>query len=254
MRRIRSTDHVDPPHLHGFYESPRGEFALEAIGPRLTRLTRRTWYSQRLQPSFYWSLLCELGISQIHRTVLEHVRDMAEARSGPESAHDDEKPTVKAEETRERILDSALKLFRDKGFDDTTMRDIAAEAGVATGAAYYYFRSKEELVMAFYVRTADEARELWPDVIGTGRDLRKRLRAIIDLKFDQFAKHRRLLVALVRIGIDPAHPLSPFGKETEPMRERASTRSAWRSPIRRRAFRRTSRPICRACCGSTRWD
>lgn len=126
--------------------------------------------------------------------------------------------TVKAEETRERILDSALKLFRDKGFDETTMRDIAAEAGVATGAAYYYFRSKEELVMAFYVRTAEEARELWPEVIGRGRDLKKRIRAIIDLKFEQFAKHRRLLVALVRIGIDPAHPLSPFGKETEPMR------------------------------------
>jgi AcrR family transcriptional regulator len=127
--------------------------------------------------------------------------------------------TVKAEETRERILDSALELFRKKGFDETTMRDIAAEAGVATGAAYYYFRSKEELVMAFYVRTAEEARQLWPEIIGRGGDLRKRLRAIIDFKFEQFAKHRRLLVALVRIGIDPAHPLSPFGKETEPMRE-----------------------------------
>jgi AcrR family transcriptional regulator len=127
--------------------------------------------------------------------------------------------TAKAEETRERILDSALDLFRKKGFDETTMRDIAAEAGVATGAAYYYFRSKEELVMAFYVRTADEARRLWPEIIGRSRDLEKRLRAIIDFKFEQFAKHRRLLVALVRIGIDPAHPLSPFGKETEPMRE-----------------------------------
>ena len=127
--------------------------------------------------------------------------------------------TVKAEETRERILDSALKLFREKGFDETTMRDIAAEASVATGAAYYYFRSKEELVMAFYVRTADEARALWPSVIGESRDLKKRIRAILDLKFDQFAKHRRLLVALVRIGIDPAHPLSPFGKETAPMRD-----------------------------------
>src|SRR6266704_1512821 len=127
--------------------------------------------------------------------------------------------TAKAEETRERILDAALKLFRERGFDETTMRDIAAEAGVATGAAYYYFRSKEEMVMAFYVRTAEEAREKWPEVIGRSRDLRKRLRAIIDFKFEQFAKHRRLLVALSRIGIDPAHPLSPFGKETEPMRE-----------------------------------
>jgi AcrR family transcriptional regulator len=127
-------------------------------------------------------------------------------------------PTLKAEETRERILDSALELFRERGFDETTMRDIAADAGVATGAAYYYFRSKEDLVMAFYVRTADEARAMWPDVIDRSRDLEKRIRAVLDLKFDQFAKHRRLLVALVRIGIDPAHPLSPFGKETEPMR------------------------------------
>lgn len=127
--------------------------------------------------------------------------------------------TPKAEETRERILDAALKLFRERGFDETTMRDIAASAGVATGAAYYYFRSKEELVMAFYVRTADEARDLIPEEIARSRDLRKRIQAIIDLKLRQFAEHRRLMVALVRIGIDPQHPLSPFGEETQTMRE-----------------------------------
>jgi AcrR family transcriptional regulator len=126
--------------------------------------------------------------------------------------------TAKAEETRERILDAALKLFRERGFDETTMRDIAAAAGVATGAAYYYFRSKEELVMAFYVRTADEARDLIPAQLGHNRDLGKRIRNIIDTKLDQFAQHRRLMVALVRIGIDPQHPLSPFGEETQAMR------------------------------------
>lgn len=72
--------HVDPPHLHGFYDSPRGEFAIDRLGPDLTRLTRRTWYSQRLYPQFYWNFLCELGISQIHRTVLEHLRETVEAR------------------------------------------------------------------------------------------------------------------------------------------------------------------------------
>lgn len=127
--------------------------------------------------------------------------------------------TPKAEETRERILDAALKLFRERGFDETTMRDIAASARVATGAAYYYFRSKEELVMAFYVRTADEARDLIPEEIGRSRELRKRIQAIIDLKLRQFAQHRRLMVALVRIGIDPRHPLSPFGEETRAMRD-----------------------------------
>ena len=127
--------------------------------------------------------------------------------------------TAKAEETRERIVDAALRLFREKGFDETTMRDVAAEAGMATGAAYYYFRSKEELVMALYMRTAEGARALTPPAIAKSADLKKRIRAVIDTNLQQFADHRRLLVALVRIGMDPAHPLSPFGKATTPMRE-----------------------------------
>ena len=73
--------------------------------------------------------------------------------------------------------------------------------------------------MAFYVRTADETREFLPAVIGRERDLKKRLRAIIDHKFEQFSGHRELLAGLARIGIDPRHPLSPFGKATKPMRE-----------------------------------
>lgn len=127
--------------------------------------------------------------------------------------------TAKAEETRERILDAALRLFRKQGFDETTMRDVAAEAEVATGAAYYYFRSKEDLVMAFYRRAAEEQRSAVPRVMGRSKDVRKRVRAIIDQTFDQFAHHRRLLAGLARVGIDPKHPLSPFGAETKAMRD-----------------------------------
>ncbi len=59
------------------------------------------------------------------------------------------KAAPKSEETRERILNAALKLFRDRGFEAATMRDIAEEAGVATGAAYYYFPSKDAIVMEY---------------------------------------------------------------------------------------------------------
>jgi AcrR family transcriptional regulator len=127
--------------------------------------------------------------------------------------------TLKAEETRERILDAALRLFREKGFDETTMRDVASAAGVATGAAYYYFRSKHDLVMGFYVRTAEASRDVLPDAIGASKDLRKRLRAIIDHKFEQFAEHRRLMTALLKAGVDPRDPLSPFGDETKALRD-----------------------------------
>src|SRR3989442_1605138 len=101
--------------------------------------------------------------------------------------------TPKAEETRERILDAALKLFRERGFDQTTMRDIAAAAGVATGAAYYYFRSKEELVMAFYVRTAEEARDIIPAQIAKSRDLRKRIASM-----PMMGPMRKRLLGIVR--------------------------------------------------------
>jgi AcrR family transcriptional regulator len=127
--------------------------------------------------------------------------------------------TPKAEETRERIVDAALRLFREKGFDETTMRDIAAEAGVATGAAYYYFRAKEDLVMALYVRASEETRDVVPRTIELSKDLKRRIRTIIDANLDIFGPHRRLLGALVRIGMNPKHPLSPFAAETAQMRE-----------------------------------
>lgn len=127
--------------------------------------------------------------------------------------------TAKAEETRERILDAALRLFRERGFEQTTMREVAAAAGVATGAAYYYYRSKQDLVMAFYLRTDEQSRDAFTRAIASSKDLRKRLRGIIDTKFEQFADHRSLLTALLRTGVDPRDPLSPFGAETAQVRE-----------------------------------
>jgi AcrR family transcriptional regulator len=127
--------------------------------------------------------------------------------------------TSKAEETRNRILDAALELFREKGFAQTSMRDIAERAGVATGAAYYYYRSKEELVLAFYMRTDEEAREVFEDAITSSKKLEKRMRGLIEAKFEQFASHRALLTALLKAGVDPRDPLSPFGAETREVRE-----------------------------------
>ena len=63
-------------------------------------------------------------------------------------------------ETRERILDAALGLFRRKGFEGATMRDIARAAGMSLGAAYYYFETKEALVLAYYQRVQDQHERL----------------------------------------------------------------------------------------------
>src|SRR5713226_6743243 len=52
----------------------------------------------------------------------------------------------KSLETRFQILQIALGLFRQRGLNDTTMRDIAAAADMSLGAAYYYFPSKEAII------------------------------------------------------------------------------------------------------------
>src|SRR5450755_149822 len=128
--------------------------------------------------------------------------------------------TPKAEETRARILTEALSLFRERGFDQTTMRDIARAANVAIGAAYYYFESKEALVMSFYGEASQLMHEQIEQALGRKTDLKARLRVVIDVKFEYFGPNRKFLGALLRHAADPEHPLSPFSAETREIRER----------------------------------
>jgi AcrR family transcriptional regulator len=51
-----------------------------------------------------------------------------------------------ASDIRERIIDTAWKLFHEKGFSETTINDIIREAGISKGTFYYYFRSKDNLL------------------------------------------------------------------------------------------------------------
>lgn len=127
--------------------------------------------------------------------------------------------TPKSEATRRRILSAALRVFRERGFDAATMREVAAEAGVAVGAAYYYFDSKDAIVMAFYQQAQQEMAPVLAGILSRSRTLEQRLRGIIEQKFNYFAPNRSL-VATLSGHIDPAHPLSPFSKATAPIRER----------------------------------
>src|SRR5918911_5185084 len=67
--------------------------------------------------------------------------------------------TPKGERTREHILETAIQLFIEKGYENTTMREIAAAAKCSLGLTYRYFARKEDLVLALYQRTATEQEE-----------------------------------------------------------------------------------------------
>ena len=129
------------------------------------------------------------------------------------------KSTPKAEETSVKILDSALELFRNEGYDKSTMRDIAKAASVATGAAYYYYPSKDAIVMSFYRRSATEMQSKIAESLQEAKGLESRLRELIRVKLIHFAPNRGVLRALLRNGADPAHPLSPFSEQTKEIRD-----------------------------------
>lgn len=124
----------------------------------------------------------------------------------------------KSAETREKILEAALELFRERGFAETSMREIAAHAKVATGLAYYYFASKDAIVLAFYQRAKDDLKPL-VDGVQTGKKLETRLMEIIRVKFRYFGPNRRFLGALMGHAADPGNPLSPFAPDSQEVRE-----------------------------------
>ena len=137
----------------------------------------------------------------------------------PTRTQPEKKPALlKSEATRARILESALATFRERGFEKSTMREIAAAAGVAVGATYYYFDSKEAIVMAFYQRAQQEMAPSLDAILSEAKTLEARLRGLITHKFKYFYANRALLGAL-SAHADPAHALSPFSQETAAIRE-----------------------------------
>ena len=126
----------------------------------------------------------------------------------------DQTKTPKGEDTRSRVFETAMRLFRDKGFDATTMRDVAAGAGLSLGAAYHYFPSKEAIVAAYYesvqAEHASRLREALPELTS----VRDRLARAVHAKLDILKHDRPLMGALLRYTGDATHPLSFLGEGT----------------------------------------
>ena len=125
------------------------------------------------------------------------------------------------EKTKAVIFEKALELFRMRGFEVTTMRDIARSAKVATGAAYYYFPSKESIVAAYYDQVQRRHAEKVRLELSGKAGLRERLGVAVHSKLEILKDDRRFLGALFRYTGDPDHPLSVFGKGTHAQRSQS---------------------------------
>lgn len=144
--------------------------------------------------------------------------------TGPEGRQPKDGTDIKAtrsEQTRTLILETALRLFEENGYDRTTMRAIAKEAGVSVGNAYYYFSSKEHLVQGFYDRIAAEHEVTVRGVLADEPDLTARLRGVLLTWLDTAEPYHRFAAQFFKNAADPDSPLSPFSAESAPAREAA---------------------------------
>ncbi|MFJ4472209.1 TetR/AcrR family transcriptional regulator [Streptomyces sp. NPDC089424] len=128
---------------------------------------------------------------------------------------------TKSEQTRALILETAMRLFRERGYDKTTMRAIAQEAGVSVGNAYYYFAGKEHLIQGFYDRVAAEHQAAVRDVLERETDLESRLAGVLKAWLDVAMPYHEFAVQFFKNAADPDSPLSPFSPESEHAREEA---------------------------------
>lgn len=105
--------------------------------------------------------------------------------------------------TRQRIEESASKLFCARGFDATTTRDIAAEASIAVGTLFNYFPSKEALGMSLVASALDAARDDFNRGQRGDESLEELLFAHIMTGLRRLDAYRGSTGAIVEAGLSP---------------------------------------------------
>ena len=126
--------------------------------------------------------------------------------------------TAKGDQTRTLILQTALEMFRERGYEQTTMRAIAEKAGLSLGNAYYYFHSKEHLIQAFYQTMHDDHLAVSLPALEQAQTMKARLLTVVRLKIDVMKPYHQFAGVLFKTAADPQSPLNPFADEANPVR------------------------------------
>lgn len=103
---------------------------------------------------------------------------------------------ARSKQTKEKIIQAAISLFQERGYEKTTSNDIAAEAGVSVGSFYVYFTDKRQLLLIIFDRLSEE---LFKNIFDSLRaehlfdaDLRPRIRQAVANTIVDKQKHSGL--------------------------------------------------------------
>jgi AcrR family transcriptional regulator len=120
---------------------------------------------------------------------------------------------AKSDDTRRKITDAALDSFRERGYDQTTIRLIASEANISVGNAYYYFPTKNHLVQELYLRVQNDHRARVGAGLASTTDLAKRLEIALLTGVDAMSPYHDSAPSFLSAAISPTSAVSPFGPD-----------------------------------------
>jgi AcrR family transcriptional regulator len=125
---------------------------------------------------------------------------------------------AKSDDTRAKISEAAIESFRERGYDQTTIRLIADRVGISVGNAYYYFPTKNHLVQELYVRVQSEHLERARAAFVGETDIAKRLEIALLAGLDSTAAYHPTAPEFLAAAIPPTSAVSPFGAEASESR------------------------------------
>jgi AcrR family transcriptional regulator len=107
-----------------------------------------------------------------------------------------QRPAREGAATRERILDIALELFTDQGYEKTSLRDIAERLGTTKAALYYHFQRKEDILLELHLRLHALGFEALDQLerLEDGQARAAAWPAVLDQFIDQVAANRELIL------------------------------------------------------------
>ena len=129
--------------------------------------------------------------------------------------------TAKSERTRALLVETALALFRERGYEATTMREIAARAEVSPGNAYYYFDGKDSLVQELYDRIQVEHRDRAAPLLRPGAPLADNLGNVLHAGLDTMADYHSFGATMVHVALKKSSSVSPFSPQSTAARAAA---------------------------------
>ena len=130
--------------------------------------------------------------------------------------------STRYQQQRHEAIRAAAAVFSEKGYHGASTREIAARIGIKQGSLYYYFKSKEHLVQAFYARSHAEHLAAFEPHLATESSFEELLRQLLLAKIETAEPYHRFSGLLFQTAADPKSPLNPFSAESEETRADAT--------------------------------